>query len=688
MTKPLLESGRIRLSRNMISWREQILREFTPQVARLTLVADPDGLLTEEGIIHGLQERGFELIPFEDPVAFRFAYESKYRSRWDRGELTELVVVLRAEMDDLSCLPHDLLQAGRKLSFSLGSLFPNLSYPVLEALDRANLDVLYEAQHQYNPEMLGDNATKDFVLLHVFDVVPELIREPSDLLKVLLRRHFVDQRFPATVDVRFAQILRQKEIFKEWPIEEIVPNRAAFFAFLQERWPVFLDSLGPDTSPKIGEGKSGFGLEYKGPPDIPFDHDDIRVYVDNLFLEGMLKPVSHPKGQQLSDTWISAGLKIDPQGDRLKRLERLVKRVESCIPPPNCAHQDWLLFAQRWAELVALACEAGKSSDPAAEHNIQNLQDKVDSAFLAWMERFYCGLHNLPPAPPAMLHHVPRAMARRVGELHQKKMALVVVDGMSLDQWVVVRNVLSEQRSRFRFQERAVFAWVPTITSVSRQAIFSGKVPFYFPASILTTTKEPSLWKQFWVDQGYTQAQIAYEKGLGSGGLDDLKDRMEHPQVRIAGLVVDKVDKIMHGMELGTAGMHNQVRQWAREGFMTRLLDLLHRLGFSVWLTSDHGNIEARGCGRPAEGAIADVRGERVRIYTDQILRSKIKRAFAHAIEWPPVGLPEGFLPLLAPGRSAFIPEGACTVAHGGISIEEMIVPLVRVDWMSTTGSE
>ena len=65
------------------SWRATILREFTPQVARLTLVADPDGLLLEEGILKGIQERGFELIPFEDHVAFRFAYESRYRSRWD-----------------------------------------------------------------------------------------------------------------------------------------------------------------------------------------------------------------------------------------------------------------------------------------------------------------------------------------------------------------------------------------------------------------------------------------------------------------------------------------------------------------------------------------------------------------------------------------------------------------------------
>src|SRR3990170_5363466 len=101
------------------SWRDQILKEFTPQVARLTLVADPDGLLLEAGILQGIRERGFELIPFEDHVAFRFAYESKFRSRWDQGEQTDLVVVLRSESSSLDTLPYDLLQAGRKLTFGL-----------------------------------------------------------------------------------------------------------------------------------------------------------------------------------------------------------------------------------------------------------------------------------------------------------------------------------------------------------------------------------------------------------------------------------------------------------------------------------------------------------------------------------------------------------------------------------------
>ncbi len=121
-----------------------------------------DGPADEEALLQAIRERGFELIPFEDHVAFRFAYESKFRSHWDRGKCTDLVVVLRAERHDLSTLPYDLLQAGRQLSFNLGELFPNLSYPVIASLDRSDLDALYSAQSRHNPDRLGDNATSHF----------------------------------------------------------------------------------------------------------------------------------------------------------------------------------------------------------------------------------------------------------------------------------------------------------------------------------------------------------------------------------------------------------------------------------------------------------------------------------------------------------------------------------------------
>ena len=60
----------------MPDWRDRILQSFTSSVARLTLAVDPDGLLLEAGLHEAIRERGFELIDFEDPIAFRFIYES------------------------------------------------------------------------------------------------------------------------------------------------------------------------------------------------------------------------------------------------------------------------------------------------------------------------------------------------------------------------------------------------------------------------------------------------------------------------------------------------------------------------------------------------------------------------------------------------------------------------------------
>jgi len=664
------------------SWRSLILREFTPKAARLTLAADPDGLLLEEGILERIRERGFELIPFDDHIAFRYAYESKFRSRWDRGEPTDLVVVLRSQASDLGELPYDLLQAGHRLSFSLGDIFPNLSYPVVASLDRGDLDALYEAQQRHAPGRLGDNATKEFILRHVFQIAPELISKPSELLRALLRRHYRGRAIPTLLDARFIQLLRQNSVFDDWPLATIVPDREAFFAFVQERWPIFLDRVAKDNHPAVGElAKPSYVLAIAGPLDLPFDHPDIRVYMDNLFLEGLLRPVFHQWADTLARTWAAIGVRTDPFADRTRRIAKLLDSLPAAIPAEEAPHGDWLHFARRWAELTFLVNEQSEGIVEQIGERIKSLQAQVDNRFLAWIARRYAGLVNLPPAPPVMLHHLPRFLARRVTEDRAVKVAMIVVDGLSLDQWLVVRAALASRPTAFRFREQAVFAWIPSHTSVSRQATFAGKAPIFFPNSIHTTDREPALWAQFWADQGLMpKHEVVYCKGLGDGGLEELFEALSHPKARVAGLVVDKVDKIMHGMALGSAGMHNQVRQWAQGPWLKALVDRLLERGFQVFLTSDHGNIEARGCGRPAEGAVADLRGERVRVYPDPLLRRRVKERFPTALEWSPIGLPEDYLALLAPARQAFVEENQILVSHGGVSVEEIIVPLVQIE--------
>ena len=171
--------------------------------------------------------------------------------------------------------------------------------------------------------------------------------------------------------------------------------------------------------------------------------------------------------------------------------------------------------------------------------------------------------------------------------------------------------------------------------------------------------------------------EVEYAKG---GELSEVEELLSRPKLRVIGLVIDKVDRIMHGMEMGAAGMHNQVRQWSREGYLRDLLTLLHRHGYRVYLASDHGNIEAKGVGRPAEGALADQRGQRVRVYSDPKSRAKTKERFPDSVEWEAIGLPEDYFALLArtgPPSSVSVTLWFC---HGGITVEEVLVPFVFVD--------
>lgn len=665
----------------MSNWRDVILNEFVPNVSPLTLVADPDGLLTEEHLVMALHERGFDLLEFADPIAFRYAYESRYRSLWDQGKATDLVVVLRLQDTSLDALPYDLLQAGRRLSFGLGELFPNLSYPVIAQLDRSLLDAVFTAQSASTPDRLGDNATKDFILRHVFGLEAALIQDEVGLLRTLLRIHYKHLPIPPSLLGRLADALENTGICKTWPLRQLLLEAGAFFAFLQERWPIFLSRLSGDNTREFA---GDYHLHYAGNAVLPLDHQDIRVYLDNLFLEGKLHPVKALNPPLEKHYWIRSGIIENAAEDRAIRIERLLASMADSIPAATARHTDWLDFAGKWAELGALL-----HTSPAheARPGFAQLQQQVNARFATWLKDRYSGLIDLPPTQPAMLHHVARRLARELEDEPGSRIALLVMDGLALDQWVTVRETLQQQDKQLLIKESATFAWIPTLTSVSRQAIFAGNPPLYFPASINHTNNEASHWRRFWEKQGLSRLDIAYKRGLGDGDVaEELDDTLNPAKTRVIGLVVDKVDKIMHGMQLGAAGMHNQIRQWVEGGFLHSLIRHLLDHDFQVWLTADHGNIECYGKGSPSEGLMAETRGERVRIYPTSGLRETVARHLPFAEAWEPVGLPPDYYPLVTSGVDAFAKEGDIIVGHGGIAMEEVIVPLIKFGKVADNG--
>ena len=100
--------------------------------------------------------------------------------------------------------------------------------------------------------------------------------------------------------------------------------------------------------------------------------------------------------------------------------------------------------------------------------------------------------------------------------------------------------------------------------------------------------------------------------------------------------------------------------------------------GYSIYLTADHGNVEAVGVGRLNQGVASELRGERVRTYRSATLADSAHEDI-DAFRFDVAGLPADYLPLYAGTRGAFVPKGEQIVAHGGMSVEELIVPFVKV---------
>jgi hypothetical protein len=56
----------------------------------------------------------------------------------------------------------------------------------------------------------------------------------------------------------------------------------------------------------------------------------------------------------------------------------------------------------------------------------------------------------------------------------------------------------------------------------------------------------------------------------------------------------------------------------------------------------------------------------------------------ASAFRFDSAGLPPDFLPVYADTRGAFVPKGDQIVAHGGASVEELIVPFAKITMTRT----
>ena len=660
----------------MSPWIDRILKEFPADLSRLWIAADPDDVLLDEQVLSVLRERGFEVLPFEDSIAFRAEYEERYRSAWDGGEVAPAkALVLHLRSTDTSDLPWDYLKQARSVSLSLANLFPRLSYPVVRQIGAEHHESLFAAQAKHASQTLGESATKEFVLTHIFKISPHLISRPEDLWHVLLKLHYRESGLPLVFADHVAHVLFDHAAFEGLPISELFASKSTLLRVVQDAWYRYLSRLGL-TGIRTGESTPE---DFSAKVDVPFEHPDVRVMVDSMFLDGLLHPLAVQGSAVNIPEWAKVGIVQDPLALR-NLVADGIKGILQSLPTLESSHRDWANTSRRFAEVLARFHALDTVRAEGLKAVLAELQESIDERLRNWLSKHYADLPSLPVVKgPVMVHHVPRFLSLQRG-LGEAKIALLVFDGLAVDQWVQIREAMAKRAPTLGFEENTCFAWLPTLTSVSRQAIFSGLKPREFAETIESTSAEPNQWSRFWQDQGLRANEVMYRKGIKRRDqLTELGTDLSAPSIKIAGIVVDMVDEIVHGAMLGKRGIATQIEGWCESGFVDQLFSLLLDKGFHVYLTADHGNVEAVGQGRPNQGLAPEIRGERVRTYRSETLATESAAANSNTYRIDLAGLPSNFMPLFAAGRTAFMQQGEPAVVHGGISIEELIVPFVKV---------
>ncbi|WP_367769703.1 bifunctional response regulator/alkaline phosphatase family protein [Flavobacterium sp. WC2421] len=362
------------------------------------------------------------------------------------------------------------------------------------------------------------------------------------------------------------------------------------------------------------------------------------------------------------------------------------------------SYEDWI---ELYKKLIFWELQLETINDQSMVEILESQKAEANSQFGKFIERNYEDWFLPKADKPVQSHTLFRELV--VPELvkKDKPVLFVVIDNLRYDQWKTFESVVAEHYKLEK--EVPYYSILPTATQYARNAIFSGLLP-------LEMEKQ---FPQYWKNDPEEGGKNLYEAEFLSAQLKRLGLKIKEDYFKITNLASGKklvenfkglkdndlvtvvynfVDMLSHAKtemdvvkELASddKAYRSLTLSWFKNSPLLEIIQQAQKLGFKLILTTDHGTINVKN---PSKVVGDKNTSLNLRYKTGRSLTYEYKDVYA-VKEPKKIGLPainmsssyifaknDLFLAYVN-NYNHYVSYYKNTYQHGGISLEEMIIP-------------